>query len=359
MPYIIKYKTPNGNTEHHGYYDTKPEAEREMARLKKRYPTWKLALQRVYSTQHHIVHSYWSGPAKYVAVVVIFLLILIMVSQFLIPALVLAGNIIDTDMFGWHTILKSDTPGNPVAMVVNENEVVGRETGGVIESLDTNEIWGIIEHYSEFYRHESVAPTTIQAANQWHVLNGYTVGLVGVHWTFTDGHQLALTAQADNGDGNTVITCNLHGMANGDVASIAGSVNYNGIWVVEQVTANTFVIVDPFVANEGALTGEMASYLTSVRPHCPGAYRVSYSLTMTPAQNNNAFEIVIFINDDYQVQTETQVRTGNAADFQVVASGGFFNFTVGDKVCIAVMNLTAVQNFTVRNANVAVNRVGQ
>ncbi len=92
MPFIIKYKTPNGNTEHHGYYDTKPEAERELVRLKKRYPTWKLELKRVYSTSHHTEHSYWSGPARYVAIVVAFLLVLIIASEFLIPA-VLSGSL--------------------------------------------------------------------------------------------------------------------------------------------------------------------------------------------------------------------------------------------------------------------------
>jgi len=135
MPYIIKYTTPSGETQHHGYYDAKLEAEREMLRLKKRYPAWKLELKRIYSTQSVVKSDFFSGPSKYVAVVMIFLLLLIAIAEFFIPAITLAGNIISTDMFGPHTILKADTASNPVAMTIPEQRLVGRITGGLIAPL--------------------------------------------------------------------------------------------------------------------------------------------------------------------------------------------------------------------------------
>lgn len=135
MPYIIKYTPPAGKSHHHGYYETKPEAEREMVRLKRRYPAWKLELKRVFSSQGVVRQDFFAGPSKYVAIVMIFLVLLVMLIEFLIPAFSLADTTVSNSLFGWNTILKSDTPSNPVAMTIPEQRLVGRVMGGLIAPL--------------------------------------------------------------------------------------------------------------------------------------------------------------------------------------------------------------------------------
>ena len=60
----------------------------------------------------------------------------------------------------------------------------------------------------------------------------------------------AITAYADNLDGKTQVTSVAHGQSNGQSLKIAGSTSYNGNYLIEQVTADTFVIQTAFVADD-------------------------------------------------------------------------------------------------------------
>jgi len=112
------------------------------------------------------------------------------------------------------------------------------------------------------------------------------------------------------------------------------------------------------VADDGASTGEMGSYLTATASITSGLYRLHYSFSLTPSQNNNVFEIVPYLDATYQTNIETQRRTGNVADYGVVAASGLIDFTAGQKVTIGIKNLTATQDVTIRNGNVNLSRVG-
>ncbi len=212
---------------------------------------------------------------------------------------------------------------------------------------------------AEMYQHEQTTPTTIQADNAWHLIKEFSQGVIGVGWTFGAGQQLAITAYAtSDGGAKTQVTSAGHGMSNGDIVSIAGTTNYDGVYIIEQVATDTFVIAIAYVANDGASVGEQGSYLQCDEVAAEGTYEVEYSVSITPAQNGNVHEMVIFHNATYKTNTEIQRKMGTAADYGVGASGGYLTISNGDRITLAVQNLSATQDVTFRNSNVRMHKVG-
>jgi hypothetical protein len=71
-----------------------------------------------------------------------------------------------------------------------------------------------------------------------------------------------ITAFADAGGGQVTVTSAAHGLTNGEYVIISGTTNYNGYFVVANVTTNTFEITDTWVSDDG--TGTWHSALTVV-----------------------------------------------------------------------------------------------
>jgi len=59
-----------------------------------------------------------------------------------------------------------------------------------------------------------------------------------------------ITAFADAGGGEVTVTSAAHGRSNGERVEISGTTNYNGTFTIEDVTTDTFNIVDTWVATE-------------------------------------------------------------------------------------------------------------
>lgn len=75
-----------------------------------------------------------------------------------------------------------------------------------------------------------------------------------------------LTAFADAGDKSTAFTAPSHGLGVGSAATVTGTLNYNGNYVVSKVVdANTFELAPPYVA-ETFTTATVGTPLTKVRP---------------------------------------------------------------------------------------------
>ena len=127
--------------------------------------------------------------------------------------------------------------------------------------------------YAGFYCHENATAFTIQKANVAHALHGGTQGKLSTGWTFYGGKELAITAFAVSDPiTNTIITCAGHGLANGDIVTIANTTSYDGIYIIQEKGENTFVIVKTYVADEGAKTGHAACYLTNANSKYTGVY---------------------------------------------------------------------------------------
>lgn len=233
------------------------------------------------------------------------------------------------------------------------------------ESLDTHkpvtvaQLWAVLRNFAGMYRHESDEVTEIQEVNDWHLVNGCAEGESGGGWTYHAGGRLALTAQANNGDGKTLITCAGHGLVDGDVISISGTTSYDGVWVVEQVTPpDTFVINTLWVADEGVKTGEHGSHFQATTEAAIGKYLVTYSMSVKPGTPNCVLEASTFSNATQCMKCESQTKLGAGTDYQNVAGQSIIDVALNDILSFAVRNLTDAGDFLIRNGNLTAVRIG-
>ncbi len=271
-------------------------------------------------------------------------------------SLSLAG--VPRSLYDIQTVLVATADNTPAALTVGEQTLIGRVTGGDIDALTVAEIWSLIGNYAGMYRYASAAATVIEQVNEWTLLNGFTTGYVGGGWSFHDGEHLAITSYDDNGDGKTVITLAGHVLIDGDIISIAKTVSYDGVWIVEQVLPNTFVIDTPWVADEGAKPGEHGSHFQSAIATATGKYLVTYSLSVTPATANCVVEACLFYNATQQTKSVAQVKLGAVADYENLVGFSIIDVTVNGIVSLAIRNITDAGDFTVIDGNMTLVRVG-
>jgi hypothetical protein len=258
-----------------------------------------------------------------------------------------------------NTILKADSDHTPIELTVPEQTLVGRITSGVITALTRAQIWSIIRGYAGAYSHENTTALTIEEVNVAHALHGLTQGHLSTGWTFYVGKSLSITAFATSDGGTkTQVTVATHGLANGDIVTIANTTSYNGIYSIEQVTTNTFVIRKAWVANEGAKVGHAAAYLTNTNAISTGIYLVCGTASCTPANSNDVFEFEFYLDTTELTNTESQIKLGSTGDFSEASTQGIIEYTAGQKLWAKTVNLTGAGDITVRDCNFTLIRIG-
>jgi hypothetical protein len=206
-------------------------------------------------------------------------------------------------------------------------------------------------NYAGMYRYESIDVTDIQQVGEWHLLNEFTISAVAGGWAFHDGEQVPITAYANNGDGKTQVTSAGHLMIDGDICSIAGTANYDGVWIVEQVAANTFVIDILFVADDGASVGEHGAHFQSTDVLSSGFYLITYSLSIQPAAPNAVAEVATYYNATLQTESVAQVKLGAITDYQNISGFSFVDLSTLGLVGLSIRNKTNAGDFTVIHGN--------
>ncbi len=208
-------------------------------------------------------------------------------------------------------------------------------------------------NYGEMFAHENVNPTVVQAASQWVGIKELEAGALGSNWTFDAGKQIAITAYANNLDSKTQVTSAAHGLSDGDVVSISGTTSYNGVWVIEQKTDNTFVIDTNWVADDGASTGENPSRLIA-GDGAAGTYAIHYTFSITPENNNDVLEMAMYNGETYLMHLETQNFSKQTGQYMVSAGVGIETIIAGDQLTAGLMNLSGGGDFTIRDANISI-----
>ena len=262
-------------------------------------------------------------------------------------------------LFDANTILYATNDNTPTALTVNEQTLVGRVTGGSIASLTRAQIWSIIHGYAGAYLHENTTALTIEEVSTPHALHGLTQGHLSTGWTFYTGKPLSITAFAtSDGGAKTKVTVATHGLANGDVVTIANTTSYDGIYNIEQVATNTFVIQDAYVADEGAKVGHAAAYFTNTNAISTGVYLACGMASCTPANSNDVFEFEFYLDTTELTNTESQIKLGDAGDYAVAATQGIIEYTAGQKFWAKTENLSGAGDITIRDCNFTLVRIG-
>ena len=268
-------------------------------------------------------------------------------------------DIVTRTLYDAQTILIAISDNTPIALTVNEQSVVGRVTGGNIVALTKSQLWSIVADYAHIFVVDNTTAMTIQSTNDWHLMSGIGAGQLSSGWSFTNGASKTITAYATSDGGTkTQVTSAGHGMSNGDIISIAGTTSYDGVWVIEQVAADTFVINTPFVADDGVSTGEYGAFLKSTAAGSTGKYLVNMSCTITNATLNDVLEMTVFKNATQQSGMLCRVTLGTPGAFTTASQIGIVDYTNGDRIVMGMRNVGGTGNFTMRNCSLSVTRIG-
>lgn len=207
-------------------------------------------------------------------------------------------------------------------------------TGNENVFVDTNGILsrGSLEMYGEAYIYNNSVDTVIETADTPIALRQISSGLVH-GWTFDAGSTGAITAYADGTGGTVLVSDASHGLSNGDVITIRGTTNYNGVFTVSAVTTDTFKITDTWVNDNGASDWDQGASLTA-GANSGGVYTAHWQMTTAPTA---AMDIIwmMYINAVPQTKT-TAERKYAINDKSCCASIGVLTIVAGDVIWLSV-----------------------
>lgn len=130
------------------------------------------------------------------------------------------------------------------------------ESGGVLPaSTHVN----CVAHYPLTERYGFKADAAFIAKHPQFALNDHVIFDSVEQYNYAKASG-AITAFADGGGGQVIVTSNAHGRSNGMVVNITDTTNYNGTYAISAVTANTYEITATWVATE---TGNWNQFISA------------------------------------------------------------------------------------------------
>ena len=142
---------------------------------------------------------------------------------------------------------------------------------------------------------------------------------------FADGGGGNITAFSDAGGGKVTVTSAGHGCSNGEVVTISGTTNYNGVYTISGVTTNTFNITHAFVATETG-TFKRGTIVTSANHGCKDGESIVISGTTNYNGTYTIFSVTtntFRITKDF-VSTETGTYTTYDYDVHDESDNNFY-----------------------------------
>jgi len=190
--------------------------------------------------------------------------------------------------------------------------------------------------YGSFYWDANGTAQIIETANTPICIRNATQGGLA-DWTFVAGSTGAITAYADAGGGEVTVTSGTHGLVTGDIISIRGTTNYNGVFEVTKVDDNNFKITDTWVADDGASDWDSPDYLLAGAATA-GDYLVS--MFVSCSEQGGAGSVCnwfLWINTTQQAGVAVQRKFSNN-DVGSMGAGGEVDIAVGDRVFLTVQS---------------------
>jgi hypothetical protein len=171
--------------------------------------------------------------------------------------------------------------------------------------------------------------------------------------TFAIGDTGAITVFADAGGGQVTVTSAGHGLSNGTYVTINGTTNYNGLFLVANVSTDTFEITDTWVADDATGTWHEPDLLTMTEA---GKYKISYAASVIAASPNTTFHFHIYVNGT-ELDSSHTGRRFSSTDLGSVSGFGYINAVVGDKIYLAVENITDATDITFEDFVVGMHKI--
>jgi len=211
-------------------------------------------------------------------------------------------------------------------------------------------------YIGSFYFDANSTATDIDDANTWFPVRTATQGSQIDGWTFTGGSTAAITAFADAGGGETTVTSAGHNLENGDTVTISGTTNYEGRFVINDVTTDTFDIVDAYVADDATGTWYCGDYLKAGASSA-GEYFVTWAASTSASNANDILDIAIELNGTVLTESVIQRKYSNT---DVGASAGTVIVTIAanDKLVLVVRNTSTANDMTFKYGSLTAVQIG-
>lgn len=185
-----------------------------------------------------------------------------------------------------------------------------------------------LQAYGSMYLANGTA-TTLETADTPVGLRLFTTGVLS-GWTYVAGTTGAVTAYATYAAGAaTQVTDATHGLATGDIITIRGTTNYNGVYTVTVLTADTFTIPEAYVADDGASDWDKPSYMLA-GASAAGKYNLQYDISMVEATGGSLIVYLPYVGTTAQTAC-TGTVTG-ATTVQTVSGNGIVTIAAADRV---------------------------
>ncbi|MEE9573227.1 MAG: hypothetical protein V3W20_09280 [Candidatus Neomarinimicrobiota bacterium] len=207
--------------------------------------------------------------------------------------------------------------------------------------------------FAEMYFNANGNPTTIETVNTPIAVRNFTTGTLS-GWTYVVGSTGAVTAYYDRG-ANVGVHDDTHGLATGDIISIRGTTNYNGMFSVTVVDADSFYIADTWVANDGASDWDEGDYLLA-GAGAGGVYMIDYNISTSEGGGaGSTVNYCIYLNTTPQPKTIIQRKFANN-DVGAVGGGGEATVSAGDRL-IFVQQSSGTNALTNSYGNVRIQKL--
>jgi len=204
--------------------------------------------------------------------------------------------------------------------------------------LDTN--------YSEMYIADNATATTINAADEWHAVDGLLLEGNLQGFTYDAGLDGVVASIADAGGGDITVGDVGHGLAVGDIIAMNGHTDsaYNGLFEVKSTaTSDVFTITATYTADDTGFW-QKGSNLTCINA---GFYSGQWSAAGTSETINHVFDFAPAVNTTVASKAKARRKFSNV-DFGSFGGCGIIQLAVGDKISFVLQNVGASGDVTIR-----------
>ena len=220
-----------------------------------------------------------------------------------------------------------------------------------------------VQAYGEMFAYANVTATVIAVTDQYHAIHGIMAtgaAMSGVTFTAGSTGPIASVAQGAVGDGKVTITDVAHGLVTGDYITISNSTDYNVVFMVTWLSADTFEIPETWTETRTG-TWIQGDYLTI---QIAGMYAINWTAAAGSASasvENYKIEVssglgaVVADLDD----SASTAQVDNGAAFSSLNGGCMARLAAGTRLWMQVkQTTTGNDNVTFTNANLRVHRIG-
>lgn len=207
---------------------------------------------------------------------------------------------------------------------------------------------------------ENTAATTIDTHDAWHAIYDDTEERFAEGFSTKKGERTVIGSIKGSAENNNVgVTAVAHECEAGDIVTIVGTDNFNGIYVVDKVLDSDNLVVQAEQPIDE--TEEGGAIILGNQIICEGNWghkRTSYFLSGTPAVNNKsyAFALLVYKASSGEVsqcdKCLTRVRAQNATEYFNVGTSIIINWEEGDRISLAVKCETDDSNLTIAEADI-------